>query len=172
MTKSLFSRRHFLGYGMVAALAGYASKVWAKPVFSASPFTLGVASGYPEPNGVCLWTRLAPEFLAPDGGMPPEAVAVSFEIAEDQAFKSIVDQGQAWAEPIFAHSVHLETTKLAPGRDYWYRFHVADLTSPAGHTRSAPAGKQAPTTCFPTCQEDSGGAEVGRPSTPTSHPGQ
>ena len=113
MTKSLFSRRRFLGYGMVAALAGYASKVWAKPVFSASPFTLGVASGYPEPNGVCLWTRLAPEFLAPAGGMPPEAVAVSFEIAEDQAFKSIVDQGQAWAEPIFAHSVHLETTKLA-----------------------------------------------------------
>ncbi len=156
MTKSLFSRRRFLGYGIVAALAGYASKVWAKPVFSASPFTLGVASGYPEPNGVCLWTRLAPEFLAPAGGMPPEAVAVSFEIAEDQAFKSIVDQGQAWAEPIFAHSVHLETTKLAPGRDYWYRFHVADFTSPAGHTRTAPAINQSTDKlrfAFASCQQ-------------------
>lgn len=156
MTKSLFSRRRFLGYGIVAALAGYASKVWAKPVFSASPFTLGVASGYPEPNGVCLWTRLAPEFLAPAGGMPPEAVAVSFEIAEDQAFKSIVDQGQVWAEPIFAHSVHLETTKLAPGRDYWYRFHVADFTSPAGHTRTAPAINQSTDKlrfAFASCQQ-------------------
>lgn len=156
MTNRLFSRRGFLGYGMVAALAGYVPKVWAKPVFSASPFTLGVASGYPEPNGVCLWTRLAPEFLAPAGGMPPEVVAVSFEIAEDQAFKSIVDQGQAWAEPIFAHSVHLETTKLAPGREYWYRFHVMDFTSPAGYTRTAPAINQSTDKlrfAFASCQQ-------------------
>ena len=138
MNGGLFSRRRFLGYGMLIALADYAPKVWAKPVFSTTPFTLGVASGYPEHNGVCLWTRLAPEFLSPAGGMPPEAVAVGFEIAEDDAFKSIVDQGQAWAEPIFAHSIHLETTKLSPGRDYWYRFHVADATSPTGRTRTAP----------------------------------
>ena len=132
------SRRNFVNCAASLLLTGYASKVWAKPVFSTSPFTLGVASGYPEPSGVCLWTRLAPEFLTPGGGMSPEAVAVRFEIAEDEAFKTIVDQGQAWAEPIFAHSVHLETNKLAPGRDYWYRFHVADFTSPIGHTRTTP----------------------------------
>ena len=142
MNNVLFSRRSFLASSMLIAFADYVPKVWAKPVFSTSPFTLGVASGYPEASGVCLWTRLAPEFLAPGGGMPPEAVAVSFEIAEDEAFQSIVDQGQAWAEPIFAHSVHLETTKLAPGRDYWYRFHVADATSPIGHTRTTPTIQQ------------------------------
>ena len=156
MNGGLFSRRRFLGYGMLIALADYAPKVWAKPVFSTTPFTLGVASGYPEHNGVCLWTRLAPEFLSPTGGMPPEAVAVGFEIAEDEAFKSIVDQGQAWAEPIFAHSVHLETTKLSPGRDYWYRFHVADATSPTGHTRTAPSIHQSPDKlrfAFASCQQ-------------------
>ncbi|HYF72586.1 MAG TPA: PhoD-like phosphatase N-terminal domain-containing protein, partial [Nocardioides sp.] len=31
------------------------------------PFTLGVASGDPEPGGVVLWTRLAPRPLAADG---------------------------------------------------------------------------------------------------------
>ena len=37
------------------------------------PFTLGVASGDPVPDGVVLWTRLAPDPLVPGGGMPPTA---------------------------------------------------------------------------------------------------
>ena len=41
-----------------------------------------------------------------------------------------------------------------------------------GLARSAPARKQAPKTCLRTHQEESGGARVGRRSTPTSHPGQ
>ena len=44
--------------------------------FSENPFTLGVASGYPTPNDVVLWTRLAPSPMAPGGGMPSEVVAV------------------------------------------------------------------------------------------------
>jgi hypothetical protein len=43
------------------------------------------------------------------------------------------------------------------------------VPSPA---RSAQARKQAPTTWLPTRQKDSGGAQVGRPSTPTANPGQ
>src|SRR5258708_4870588 len=39
------------------------------------PFTLGVASGDPWPDGVVLWTRLAPQPLQ-GGGMPPWPVAV------------------------------------------------------------------------------------------------
>ena len=35
-----------------------------------APFTLGVASGDPVPDGVVLWTRLAPDPLVPGGGMP------------------------------------------------------------------------------------------------------
>jgi alkaline phosphatase D len=42
------------------------------------PFTLGVASGDPGPDGVVIWTRLAPNPLADDGfgGMPARAFEV------------------------------------------------------------------------------------------------
>lgn len=149
------SRRRLLRHATGLAFAGFASRVLARPVFSSFPFRLGVASGYPEPNGVTLWTRLAPDFLAPGGGMGPEAIAVDFEVAEDENFKLIVEQGQAWAEPMFAHSVHVEASKLAPGRDYWYRFHAGDATSPVGRTRTAPSPDQAPDRfrfAFASCQ--------------------
>src|SRR5260221_2812186 len=34
------------------------------------PFSLGVAAGEPTPDGFVLWTRLAPEPLAPDPATP------------------------------------------------------------------------------------------------------
>lgn len=48
------------------------SKAWANPRFGENPFSLGVASGEPLPDGVVLWTKLAPEPTALDGrgGMP------------------------------------------------------------------------------------------------------
>jgi len=48
------------------------------PRFKANPFTLGVASGYPGPDSVVLWTRLAPQPLAPGGGMAAEVVPVEW----------------------------------------------------------------------------------------------
>ncbi len=39
----------------------------ARPRFIANPFTLGVASGAPLPDGIVLWTRLAPDPLSGDG---------------------------------------------------------------------------------------------------------
>lgn len=154
---TLFSnRREILYRAACAAIAGYTPKVWAGPIFSNYPFSLGVASGYPEPNGVVLWTRLVPDISAPGGGLPCEALAVRYEISENQNFTSIVEQGQAWAEPHFAHSVHVETKKLNPGRDYWYRFHVADATSPIGRTRTAQPIDQMPDKlrfAFASCQQ-------------------
>ena len=38
------------------------------------PFTLGVASGDPAPDGFVLWTRLAPKPLETGRGMPRQAV--------------------------------------------------------------------------------------------------
>ncbi|MGN9804991.1 PhoD-like phosphatase N-terminal domain-containing protein [Micromonospora sp. L32] len=56
---------------------------WAEPDFTDEPFTLGVASGDPLPDGVVLWTRLAPDPLAADGtgGMPPHVVPVVWQVA-------------------------------------------------------------------------------------------
>src|SRR5688500_13260436 len=92
----VFSRRRFLAAG--CGVLGAATVLprlprlpgaWAvPPVQAAGPvFTLGVASGEPRPDGVVLWTRLAPEPLAAGGGMPPVAVPVRFEVAADDAFR-------------------------------------------------------------------------------------
>jgi alkaline phosphatase D len=50
--------------------------VLTRPRFASYPFTLGVASGYPRVDGAVLWTRLAPDLLAPAGGMVPASVPV------------------------------------------------------------------------------------------------
>jgi alkaline phosphatase D len=106
--------------------------------FTRDPFSLGVASGYPTSSGVVLWTRLAPEPLAPDGGMPTTPVPLTWEIASDERFKRIARRGVASAEPEWAHSVHVEVSGLEPAREYWYRFTAGDARSGVGRTRTAP----------------------------------
>ena len=39
-----------------------------RPRFTSNPFALGVASGFPVQDSVVIWTRLAPDPLAPSGG--------------------------------------------------------------------------------------------------------
>lgn len=141
------SRRWFLAYaGALSSipLLGRASFVNASPRFSSDPFSLGVASGDPDDTSVVLWTRLAPEPLDPHGGMKPEAVAVRWEVADDESFRSIVASGEATATPQLAHSVHVEVRGLQPDRWYWYRFRAGDATSPVGRTRTFPAADALP----------------------------
>ena len=90
----------------------------------ADPFMLGVASGYPTPDGAVLWTRLLADPARGDGGLLPVPIAVRWELAADQAFARIVAQGAVEADPAWAHSVHVEPAGLASGRWYWYRFVV------------------------------------------------
>ena len=49
----------------------------------------------PAPDGVVLWTRLAPNPLADDGlgGMPSRPVNVEWEIAADNRFQRIERRG-------------------------------------------------------------------------------
>src|SRR5262245_55084065 len=84
--------------------------------FAASPFQLGVASGYPTPTGIVLWTRLI------DTALGTNAVPVKWEIASDERMRNIVRSGTETATAEWAHSLHVEVTGLRPGRDYWYRF--------------------------------------------------
>lgn len=128
--------------GLGLAVGGLsAGKAWPAPRFAGNPFSLGVASGEPWPEGVVLWTRLAPQPLAPDGagGMPPQKTAVSWEVAEDAKFSRVKRRGQVWAVPELAHSVHVEVTGLQPGRHYFYRFRSGGVISPVGRTKTAPA---------------------------------
>jgi alkaline phosphatase D len=129
------SRRDFLlrTAGM-AAMALPASRLLAQPRFATNPYTLGIASGYPTPDGVVLWTRLAPE-----SGMPAAGIEVGWEIASDESFRKIVRRGRETAAPRWAHSVRAEVAGLEPDRWYFYRFHTGGATSPVGRTRTAPA---------------------------------
>ena len=132
----MISRRRFLLASLLApALARASGSV---PRFSAYPFSLGVASGYPAADGVALWTRLAPEPLK-GGGMTAGPVEVRWEVADDAAFRRIVRRGAAMAVPENAHAVHVEVQGLAPGREYWYRFMAGSEVSPEARTRTAPA---------------------------------
>ncbi|WP_280236774.1 alkaline phosphatase D family protein [Nocardia cyriacigeorgica] len=163
------SRRQLLrvgAAGSAAVLAGAAvasSARFAAPrLISDDPFGLGVASGDPTPDGVVLWTRLAPDPLAPDGlgGMPLAPVSVDYEVAEDEQFRRVVTRGTAVASRELAHSVHPEVRGLAPDRWYFYRFRAGSAISPIGRTKTAPAPGQPVTRmrfAFASCQSWSSG---------------
>ena len=112
--------------GLALAPAAIGGAVLAAPSLADDPFSLGIASGEPTVDGVVLWTRLAPKPLQPDGGMPPEPVAVRWEIAEDQAMRRLVRSGNALAATNAGHSVHVEVAGLKAGCEYWYRFTAAE----------------------------------------------
>lgn len=137
------SRRGMLrgaaGLAALAALAPAPRAAFAQPIFRSYPFTLGVASGEPAPDGFVIWTRLAPEPLAADGGMPRQALQVGWEVAEDARFARVVASGTAIARPELAHAVHVEVAGLAPARPYHYRFRAGTEVSRTGHARTAPA---------------------------------
>lgn len=137
------NRRDFLWMAASAAAASglpaCAGRVRQNPRFTTNPFALGVASGYPTPDGVVLWTRLAPSPPEPLGGMSPEPVMVRWEIATDERMRRVVASGIESATAEWAFSVHAEPQGLEPGRDYWYRFTAGNARSVVGRTRTAPA---------------------------------
>src|SRR5213078_815875 len=119
-------RRDFLGatarLAALAALGQLGACTQSQPLkFDRDPFTLGVASGSPLPDGVVLWTRLAPDPLA-GGGLDDKPISVLWEVAVDEAFRSVVRTGKTIADPKLGHSVHVEVDGLQPARWYWYRF--------------------------------------------------
>lgn len=139
------SRRRFLELLAAGAAVG-ATGCDPLPPIAANPFTLGVASGDPLADRVVLWTRLAPDPLAPDGaaGMQPYAYPVTWEVAHDETFAQIVRQGVAVAAPGLGHSVHVDVNGLAPDRWYFYRFRTMGWVSPVGRTRTMPEAGDAP----------------------------
>jgi len=113
------------------------SEALAQATFDEDPFSLGVASGDPLPDGIVLWTRLAPMPLD-GGGMPMSNVQVGWELASDPGFRTIVQKATTVARPELGHSVHVEVSGLEPGREYWYRFQIGGAVSPTGRTKTAP----------------------------------
>ncbi|CCK30521.1 Alkaline phosphatase D [Streptomyces davaonensis JCM 4913] len=142
-------RRRFLTVTGAAAALAFAVNLPTAGVAGAAeldaaritddPFTLGVASGDPQPGSVLLWTRLAPAPFQPDGGLPAERVTVHWELARDENFRRTVRRGTATAHPEFQHTVHVEVGRLDTDRVFYYRFRVGSWISETGRTRTAPA---------------------------------
>lgn len=144
MTRYRPTRRELLRAAMITAAAGAvplggSAFGQGRPLFLNDPFSLGVASGDPTPDGAVIWTRLAPAPFEPDGGLPPEAIEVGFEVAADEKFRRILRAGKTLARPESAHTVHVELHGLAPGREVFYRFHSGPAMSPVGRFSTAPA---------------------------------
>lgn len=163
-------RRNFIHYvaavSAIPSFAAVADEISGKNhEFADYPFTLGVASGDPEPDGVVIWTRLAPSPLTGDG-LPPIPIATQWEVATDESFTNIVRSGTTNATPQLGHSVHVEVTGLKPYRWYFYRFHVGKQTSPTGRTRTAPDLQSTPDQirfAFTSCQHYESGYFNGYP---------
>ena len=154
-----FTRRSFLAAaGAISSAALFSSCATGRAArnvnFPAYPFQLGVASGDPAPDGVVIWTRLAPIPLE-GGGMADEAVEVEWQVAEDEAMGKVVRKGRVTARPDWAHSVHVEVGGLQPERWYWYQFKAGAEVSPKGRTRTTAAASAVPARirfAFASCQ--------------------
>ncbi|WP_306321261.1 MULTISPECIES: alkaline phosphatase [unclassified Streptomyces] len=132
-----------------AAAAGAAL---AAPLAATSPahaaeapaFLHGVASGDPLPDGVLLWTRVTPTAEAiPGSGKGPD-VRVSWEIAEDKGFRTVVGRGTVTASAASDHTVKADVRGLRPETAYYFRFSVDATHSPVGRTRTTPAADASP----------------------------
>jgi alkaline phosphatase D len=121
----MFDRRRFLkSLGALGVSTGI-------PKFTAYPFGLGVASGYPSAESVVLWTRLT-------GDLAQFSIPVRWDVFADESLKNRVSGGEMSADPAWAHSLHVEVQGLEPDRWYWYRFSTGDAQSPVGRTRTTP----------------------------------
>ncbi|MGW7070111.1 alkaline phosphatase D family protein [Streptomyces sp. NPDC054855] len=103
------------------------------------PFTLGVASGDPQPDSVLLWTRLAPAPYEPGNGLPNQRVVVEWELAHDAGFQRVARRGFEITHPEYNHTLHVEVGFLDAGRTYYFRFKTGKWISETGRTRTAPA---------------------------------
>lgn len=128
-----------LGAGFMLSDSMVSPHAWANPVFKADPFSLGIASGEPAADGFVIWTKLAPEPLALNSGMPARAVEVKWTLSTDEKMTGILRSGAARAKPELGHSVHVEITGLEPGREYFYRFEAGGVRSAIGRAKTFPA---------------------------------
>lgn len=93
------------------------------------PFTDGVASGDPRPDGVTLWTRWSEATLP---------ATLSFQVASDPSLATVVASGSVEATADADGTVHVDVGGLAPATTYYYRFTgPGGEPSAIGRTRTA-----------------------------------
>ncbi len=108
--------------------------------FAAAPdFTYGVASGDPLTDRIILWTYA--KFPGADAAV---TVPLTWQIATDANFNSIVSSGKIDASESTGFTAKVDATGLTAGVDYFYRFQgPRGSSSIVGSTRTLPAANVA-----------------------------
>jgi len=125
-----------LGGGALTVAAAQSAASSAQAADARVRFTHGVASGDPLHDAVVLWTRAEPD--------KPGPVAVEWDVAEDEGFKTVVRRGLAATDAARDYTVKVDADGLTPGRAYFYRFRAGKTASPVGRTRTFAREGQAP----------------------------
>ena len=101
-----------------------------------APFYHGVASGDPLPTAVIIWTRFTPEDES------TQAIKLSYTVATDTAFNTIVQRGSVFADPLNDFTAKVDVKNLQPNTYYYYAFTAPDgRNSLIGRTKTAPVGE-------------------------------
>ncbi len=143
-------RRRTVLAGGTAAGAGAAALVASTPADAGSTsrkshhFLHGVASGDPEPHRVVIWTRVTPTPASTPGSGKGPRVEVTWEVAKDRAFRSVVRRGTFATGASRDHTVKLDVGGLKPATWYFYRFQFQGSRSRIGRMRTAPAARSTP----------------------------
>ncbi|HEX4871841.1 MAG TPA: alkaline phosphatase D family protein [Nevskiaceae bacterium] len=101
------------------------------PAAGTVAFLHGVASGDPYPDSVVLWTRVTPGAEGP--------LAVGWRLYADPERRALVASGEVVTDAARDYTVKVVPGGLEPARSYYYEFAVAEIRSPLGRTRTAPA---------------------------------
>ncbi|MGA9371676.1 MAG: alkaline phosphatase D family protein [Solirubrobacterales bacterium] len=129
-------RRSFLigalatGAGAVAPV-NYAAAARKRriPAAKHAKFDLGVASGFPRPRGIELWTRL---------GEIKRTSKLHVIVAKDRHFKHVVEEKLVTARRDRDFTARTFVKGLKPDHQYFYRFVTKQSKSPIGRFKTAP----------------------------------
>jgi alkaline phosphatase D len=128
------SRREFIvqAAGTIATVALANSVGGCASNTPPAVFQYGVASGDPLTDRIILWTHAKiPQST--------DSVSLTWQVATDAAFSSVVSTGQVLATKDTAFTAKVDATGLSAGSTYYYRFFdSAGSISVTGTTRTLP----------------------------------
>ena len=115
----------------VSAPLNYAARARARavPLAKDGTFKLGVASGFPRPRSITLWTHL---------GNSKGNERLRLLVAKDRKFGNVVLERDVIARADRGHTAKTTVRGLDPTEEYFYRFVTGDSGSPIGRFRTAP----------------------------------
>jgi alkaline phosphatase D len=99
------------------------------PLAKHGKFDAGVASGFPRPRGIELWTRV---------GRLKHSSKLKLLVAKDRKFSNVVEEKVVTARKDRDFTARTFVKGLKPDHQYFYRFVTEHSKSPVGRFKTAP----------------------------------